>query len=126
MTRQLTDTAVVSIEPLSVLRRGVLTQGAQEESRQGGGEPVATCAVPARRDRVGECSHHWIIEAALLPLSKGVCRACGEERLFRNQLSWEEITPVKAATTGDRINGSPNPPQQREYHPFLLPRSRCG
>ena len=126
MTRQLTDNAAATNEPLLVLQQSVLPEEAQEESRQRRGEPEATSAVPARRERIDRCSHHWIIEAAMLPQSKGVCMACGEERLFRNQLSWEEITPVKAATNGGGANRSPNPLQQREYHPFLLPRSRYG
>jgi len=128
MTRQLTDNAAATKEPWLVLQQSVLTEGAQEDSCQRRGEP--TNAVPARRERIGTCPHHWMIEAAMLPLSKGVCRACGEERLFRNQLSWEEITPVRTANNGGEANRSPNPLQQREYHPFLLPQSgyrrSCG
>jgi len=31
------------------------------------------------------CTHHWIIETPNGPISKGVCKLCGEEREFSNQ-----------------------------------------
>lgn len=35
------------------------------------------------------CVHHWMIEPADgCPTSKGVCRRCGEERVFENH--WDE------------------------------------
>jgi len=37
------------------------------------------------------CTHHWLIEAPNGPVSKGVCRRCGEGRGFRN--SAEYATP---------------------------------
>lgn len=30
------------------------------------------------------CPHHWIIESAAGPTSKGVCQHCGESREFEN------------------------------------------
>jgi len=123
MTRQPTGTMEATTEPLLVLQPSVSSEGTHQTLRQRQEKPGSTTAVTARRERGGGCSHHWIIEAAMLPQSKGVCRACGEERLFRNQLSWEEITPVKAAANGGKVDRSPDPLQQREYHPFLLPRS---
>lgn len=30
------------------------------------------------------CVHHWIIEPAIGPTSKGKCKICGEERTFLN------------------------------------------
>ena len=30
------------------------------------------------------CQHHWMIDKPAGPVSRGVCRACGEERDFRN------------------------------------------
>ncbi len=30
------------------------------------------------------CLHHWIIDVANGPVSKGKCRLCGEEREFSN------------------------------------------
>ena len=34
------------------------------------------------------CIHHWIIEPALGPTSKGICKYCGKERVFNNY--WDE------------------------------------
>ena len=31
------------------------------------------------------CTHHWIIDPPNGPISKGVCKLCGEEREFSNQ-----------------------------------------
>ncbi len=30
------------------------------------------------------CTHHWLIDLPEGPVSKGVCRLCGEEREFNN------------------------------------------
>lgn len=35
-----------------------------------------------------DCRHYWVIEAADGPVSRGVCRFCGEEREFLN--SWSD------------------------------------
>lgn len=32
------------------------------------------------------CRHHWMIEPPDGPLSKGVCKLCGEVRMFNNIL----------------------------------------
>lgn len=44
-----------------------------------------------------ECKHHWIIEAAEGPTSRGICCLCGEVREFENyqaDFRWEgEDTP---------------------------------
>ena len=32
------------------------------------------------------CRHYWVIEAASGPTSRGVCKICGEKRVFHN--SW--------------------------------------
>jgi hypothetical protein len=130
MTRQPIGTVQATTEPLLVFQPSVSSEGTHQALRHRHEKPGSTTVVTARCDRTVGCSHHWIIEAAMLPLSKGVCRVCGEEKLFRNQLSWEEITPVRAANNGGEANRSPNPLQQREYHPFLLPRNgyrrSCG
>ena len=36
------------------------------------------------------CTHHWVIDSANGPLSKGVCQRCGGERDFKNST---ESTP---------------------------------
>jgi hypothetical protein len=51
--------------------------------------------VPTMNNIRHGCCHHWIIEVPIGPLSKGVCKQCGEEKLFRNQLRWAEIAPVR-------------------------------
>lgn len=33
-----------------------------------------------------QCQHHWLIDTAGGPKSKGVCRICGAEQLFKNAL----------------------------------------
>mgnify|MGYP001253492649 FL=1 len=33
------------------------------------------------------CRHHWIIEPANGPVSRGVCRSCQKTRDFRNSIS---------------------------------------
>jgi len=38
------------------------------------------------------CIHHWVIEPPEGPVSKGVCRKCGQERQFDNYMPhsvWE-------------------------------------
>ncbi len=39
-----------------------------------------------------ECVHHWIIETATGPASKGVCCFCGEEREFNNSIGFQTST----------------------------------
>ena len=31
-----------------------------------------------------KCAHHWVIDAATGPVSRGTCKVCGEVREFRN------------------------------------------
>ena len=31
-----------------------------------------------------KCEHHWVLDPPEGPVSKGVCRSCGEERDFPN------------------------------------------
>lgn len=46
-----------------------------------------------------QCSHHWLIDAADGPTSRGVCRLCGAEQQFKNYLEntgWErEAIPLE-------------------------------
>ena len=34
------------------------------------------------------CIHHWIIDPPEGPVSKGVCRKCGEEKDFQNYFAY--------------------------------------
>ncbi len=48
-----------------------------------------------------ECRHHWIIEAPVGPVSRGVCRVCGDVRQFKNYIEaapWGEEAPVPTST----------------------------
>ena len=35
-----------------------------------------------------QCAHHWLIETADGPVSKGECQLCGEEREFSNSVGY--------------------------------------
>lgn len=37
--------------------------------------------------KVGCPPHYWIIEQAILPTSKGICKKCDAERMFKNEFS---------------------------------------
>jgi hypothetical protein len=37
-----------------------------------------------------ECRHYWVIEAADGPVSRGVCKFCGEKKEFLN--SWSDAS----------------------------------
>jgi len=52
-----------------------------------------------------QCAHHWIIETPDGPISKGVCRLCGEERDFNNSMDYNYTWP---------LNRDPAPSQPRE------------
>ena len=41
-------------------------------------------AVAEKPVTTATCRHHWIIETPTGPVSKGVCKLCGEERDFEN------------------------------------------
>ena len=51
------------------------------------------------------CSHHWVIEAAAGPLSKGKCRLCGEERKFSNSAVTRGGWTVRSKESFDRSGG---------------------
>lgn len=70
------------------------------------------------------CCHYWIIEAAIDPLSKGVCRLCGEKKSFRNRLQWAEIAPEGALNTGRLTKDSTNIPEQMGKYATLQAQSR--
>jgi hypothetical protein len=126
MTRQPTGTVEATTEPLLVLQPSVSSEGTHQALRQKHEKPGSTTAVTARRDRTVGCSHHWIIEAAMLPLSKGVCRVCGEEKLFRNQLQWAEIAPVRVMNGRRQEKDITITPDQRKAAAFVLEGSRYG
>ena len=55
---------------------------------------------------VSACRHHWIIEAAAGPTSRGRCKRCGEERQFTNSLPADSkfhALDVKGLYAGDPV-----------------------
>jgi hypothetical protein len=72
------------------------------------------------------CCHHWIIDVAKAPLSKGVCRLCGEEKLFRNQLHWDEIVPEGVVNIRRQASGSINIAEEMGEYAPLQPLRRSG
>ena len=52
------------------------------------------------------CQHHWVIDSPAGPVSKGVCRLCGEEREFQNYLetsSWGNDVSLEQLSGGSRL-----------------------
>ncbi len=41
------------------------------------------------------CHHHWLIESACGPTSRGVCKNCGQTRDFFNAIPEPDSTAVK-------------------------------
>ena len=48
---------------------------------------TGTGALIERPVKKGTCRHHWIIEPPNGPVSKGVCKLCGEVKMFDNILA---------------------------------------
>ncbi len=48
-------------------------------------EQMVKGAVQERESRE-ECRHHWIIETADGPVSRGICKLCGAKKEFSNSL----------------------------------------
>jgi len=42
----------------------------------------------AKRKVKVKCTHYWMIESPTRPTSRGVCKLCGAEREFRNDLPY--------------------------------------
>ncbi len=54
------------------MARALLTQVAPSNASLTKGSPTA------------QCIHHWLIEPPTGPVSKGVCKKCGEDWWFHN------------------------------------------
>jgi len=126
MTRQLTATAEAATEPLSMLKQRVPKEETQQVRRQNERENDSAGTAVARRPSCPKCSHHWIIDVAIGPLSKGVCKRCGEQQVFRNQLQWAEIAPVRVMKGRSQDKDITITPDQREVPVFVLEGSRYG
>ena len=40
----------------------------------------------ARRGKLPECQHHWLLESPAGEVTRGACRSCGEEKYFLSSL----------------------------------------
>jgi hypothetical protein len=47
-----------------------------------------TPSKPQESPAVATCPHHWVIQPALGPTSKGICKRCGAEKTFQNY--WDD------------------------------------
>lgn len=126
MTRQLTDTAEATTESLLVLEPHVLKEGEQHALRHRHEGPGSTSPVTAQHNDILECPHYWIIEAAVDPTSKGICKMCGEEKLFRNYLRWAEVEPATGANGKRQADHSKNLPEQMGEDTAPQARRRYG
>ena len=72
-------------------------------------QQVSRPTADSRHEREG-CPHHWLIETPVGPVSKGLCRLCGQRKEFKNYVEaspWgEEAAPARAteenrSTTSD-------------------------
>ncbi len=120
MRQQLTETTEANVEPFTAN---------VETRRQLGqllGDLELAAPVPSVRSMKHDCCHHWIIDVAIGPLSKGVCKRCGVEQLFRNQLQWAEIAPVRVMKGRRQEKDSTMTPDQKEVPVFVLAGSRYG
>ena len=58
-----------------------------------------------------QCAHHWIIEKADGPVSKGECQLCGEEREFANSTD-SQSTPW--TTRSQQYPATPQPEEAED------------
>ncbi len=56
------------------------------------------------------CTHHWVIETPLGPMSKGKCKICGEEKEFSNQ--WRPNNTIGSGW--DNSKEAPSDKEQKE------------
>lgn len=50
------------------------------------------------------CVHHWIVEPASGPISRGRCKRCGEERTFSNSTEAATEEVLKAGAAAERTD----------------------
>ncbi len=72
---------------------------------------------PVNRVRLEDfmCTHHWVIDSPNGPVSRGVCKLCGQAREFANTIestwsSWRSTTRGAGGVSVDvRLAGEPGP-----------------
>jgi len=120
LRQQLDETTEANAEPVLVSAKR------QRRSASVFGDLELAAPVTAACNMKLDCYHHWIIDVATDPLSKGVCRLCGDEKMFRNQFQWAEIAPPRVVNSRRQANGSTSIPEQTGEHAPLLAQSRYG
>lgn len=70
----------------------------------------AVSAMESVSTQTAGCAHFWRIESPRGPLSRGVCKLCGEEREFRNSLPLSRWDGEAERPNVRLIPGLPTPP----------------
>jgi hypothetical protein len=68
------------------------------------------------------CVHHWVIDPPNGAVSKGRCKACGEEREFRNSFEYSSWYGNKSPGAKGRANG----PQKSEAAASETPKAKTS
>ena len=63
---------------------------------------TGTGVLMERPSKKGTCRHHWIIEPPNGPVSKGVCKLCGEVKMFDNILADLMLNDDKSIPSGQK------------------------
>jgi hypothetical protein len=54
-------------------------------------ERNSECSVPESSVQKNEtCRHHWMIQSAMGPVSEGFCQNCGDVKVFKNSIDYED------------------------------------
>ena len=56
-----------------------------------------------------KCIHHWVIETANGPTSKGVCGECGATKDFHNSIGMPETNHISLKDTDDEPSNAKSP-----------------
>jgi translation initiation factor IF-1 len=64
-------------------------------------ETVSPAGVASGSPTEAVHAHHWRIDSSNGPQSRGTCRLCGAERLFRNWVPTTDVVTVTEHATGN-------------------------
>ncbi len=70
------------------------------------------------------CLHHWLIEGAKGATSRGICKHCGEERLFYN--SWTDFNTMKRSVNSIGIDELLNTEPESGREKSTLEKTHVG
>jgi hypothetical protein len=65
--------------------------------------------------------HHWLIQPANGPTSKGKCQGCGETREFQNTIEWDAFASTRP---GPKKRGADPVVRPREHIPYWYGNGR--